>query len=178
MSEISYTMGAAVNGASSLYPAFAEAMNQFGYDWEPMTVTTEDNYILTTFHILGKTGEPRNATLGSVLIQHGRQQDGTSWITNYEVEDKGFQLLLVDEGYDVWIGNNRGTRYSWGHETLDANEEAYWNFSWAEMGLYDDPANITAIKQETGEDKIFYIGYSQGTGQMHYGLSHLDDSFH
>lgn len=27
-------------------------------------------------------------------------------------------------------------------------------------------------------DKIFYIGYSQGTIQMHYGLAHLESDFH
>jgi len=28
------------------------------------------------------------------------------------------------------------------------------------MGLYDDIANIKAIKQAAGVDKIFYMGYS------------------
>jgi len=32
------------------------------------------------------------------------------------------------------------------------------------MGMYDDTANIAMIKEATGEDKIFYVGYSQGTG--------------
>ena len=69
--------------------------------------------------------------------------------------------------------------YSWDHVQYDsASDPEYWNWTWADMGLYDDPANITAIKNATGEDKIFYLGYSQGTGQMHYGLSHIEDSFH
>ena len=46
------------------------------------------------------------------------------------------------------------------------------------MGMYDDKANIDAIKAATGEDKIFYLGYSQGTGQMHYGLSHDDEGYY
>ena len=45
------------------------------------------------------------------------------------------------------------------------------------MGLYDDVANIKAIKQQTGAEKIFYLGYSQGTVQMFYALSHQDDWF-
>ena len=44
------------------------------------------------------------------------------------------------------------------------------------MGMYDDTANIAMIKKATGEDKIFYVGYSQGTGQMHYALSHIEDT--
>jgi len=49
-------------------------MNDFGYDWEAFTVQTKDDYILSTFHILGKTGEERVSTAdskGSVLCQHG-----------------------------------------------------------------------------------------------------------
>ena len=47
---------------------------------------------------------------------------------------------------------------------LNALEDSdYWLFSFAEMGLYDDTANIRMIKEETGADKIFYLGYSQGT---------------
>ena len=51
--------------------------------------------------------------------------------------------------------------YSWDHETLSsANDPEYWLWSWAEMGLYDDTANISMIKQESAVDKIFYVGYS------------------
>ena len=69
--------------------------------------------------------------------------------------------------------------YSWDHETLDSAEDnEYWMWTWAEMGLYDDTANITMIKNQTGLDKIFYIGYSQGTAQMFYSLAHLESKFH
>ena len=138
-------------------------MSKFGYDWEPLQVTTDDDYILTTFHILGKSGEDRDGSAGTVLMMHGDTEDGTSWITNYG-DNKSPHLLLVDAGYDVWIGNNRGTMYSWGHKTLDAaSDPEYWDWTWAEMGLYDDTANITAIKEATRQEKIFYLGYSQGT---------------
>ena len=38
------------------YPRFADVMDKFGYDWEAVKVLTEDHYILSTFHILGKKG--------------------------------------------------------------------------------------------------------------------------
>ena len=81
-------------------------------------------------------------------------------------------------GYDIWMGNNRGTQYSQGHETLSTDDQAYWQFSWAEMGLHDGRANIKEIKHHTGVQKIFYLGYSQGTVQMFYGLAHLEDTFY
>ena len=134
-----------------MYPRFADIMTSQGYDWEPVTVTTEDKYILTTFHILGKTGQTQYATEGTVLVNHGLFQDGSSWMQNYiDVNEDPFHLKLVDAGYDIWIASNRGTEYSLGHETLSYNDAAYWNWSWAEMGIYDDIANIAAIKQATG----------------------------
>jgi len=47
-------------------------------------------------------------------------------------------LELVDNGYDVWLPNNRSTRYSSINDN-DSNleEQDRWNFSWAEMGRYD-----------------------------------------
>lgn len=107
-----------------------------------------------------------------MLLQHGDMEDGASWVTNF-TDDLPFHLQLYDAGYDVYIGNNRGTMYSWGHKTLDAaTDPEYWDWTWAQMGMNDDMANIKAIKSKSGVEKIFYVGYSQGTIQMHYGLAH------
>ena len=81
-------------------------------------------------------------------------------------------LQLVDEGYDIWMTNNRGTQYSLGHTSLDATkDESYWEFSWAQMGLYDDKSNIALAKEKSGRDKVIYLGWSQGTTQILYGLA-------
>jgi len=162
-------------------------MDLYGYTWESFEVTTEDSYILTTFHITGKVDKPYTPTKESILVQHGFLQDAASWIHSYATEpplvDPSYEpglpmaLQLADLGYDIWLGNNRGTEYSQGHETLTALQHEYWNWTWSEMGLYDDPANITFIKEKAKQDKIFYIGYSQGTVQMFYGLSHIEESF-
>ena len=73
-------------------------------------------------------------------------EDGTTWLAHFE--GVPFHLLLVDAGYDVWIGNNRGTEDSWEHETLSSTyDDEYWQWTWAEMGLYDDTANIRMIKE-------------------------------
>ena len=90
-------------------------------------MTTDDDYILTTFHVLGKKGSRQKTTEGSVLIQHGHTSDGTRMMETFE-DRIPFHLLLVDAGYDVWIGNNRGTEYSWGHKTLSELDPLYWNF--------------------------------------------------
>ena len=88
-------------------------------------------------------------------------------------------LQLAEAGYDVWIGSNRGTEYSQGHTSLTTDDPEFWAFSWAEMGIYDDVANIKKMKEVSGAEKVYYIGYSQGTIQMFYALAHknLEEEF-
>ena len=59
---------------------------------------------------------------------------------------------------------------------MTVDDPDFWKFSWAEMGLYDDIANIKEIKEQTGK-KIFYLGHSQGTIQMFYSLAHKEEEF-
>lgn len=69
---------------------------------------------------------------------------------------------LADAGYDVWMGNARGTEASREHVLLDPKEKEFWSFSWHEIGYYDLPACIDHILNATNHEKLFYIGYSQG----------------
>lgn len=54
-------------------------------------------------------------------------------------------FTLANAGYDVWLGNNRGSRYANQHTKLQHNSKEYWDFSWEEMGMYDLPAMIKRI---------------------------------
>lgn len=74
--------------------------------------------------------------------------------------------LLADAGYDVWMGNARGTEPSREHTRLKPNgvkQKEYWSFSWNEIGIFDLPAFIDYILNETKFKKLNYIGFSQGT---------------
>ena len=102
--------------------------------------------------------------------------DGASWLSSYS-SGLPMHLLLADAGYQVFIGNNRGTEYSQGHETLTVDDPEFWQWTWGEMGIYDGVANIRMMKERTGADKVFYIGYSQGNVQMFYALTKLEESF-
>ena len=158
-------------------------MAKYKYTWEAIEVETEDGYLLTTFHVTGSTETGKfNPDKGAVLIQHGNLQDAASWIDSYP-KGKPMPLILADRGYDVWMGNNRGTEYSQKNtKGLDTSMKEFWAWSYAEMGIYDDTANIQMIKEKTGKDKIFYLGYSQGTVQMFYGLikkgKEISDNLH
>lgn len=77
--------------------------------------------------------------------------------------------MLADAGYDVWMPNSRGNFYSRMHISKDPNsifDPKFWNFSWYEMGTYDQPAVIDYILEKTSQPKLYYIGYSQGTTSL------------
>lgn len=79
--------------------------------------------------------------------------------------------LLSDKGYDVWMGNSRGNTYSKGHVSMSVSDVKYWDFSWHEIGFYDLPASIDHVLAVTGQDKLLYVGHSQGTTALFVLLS-------
>ena len=80
-------------------------------------------------------------------------------------------LQLVDRGYDVWMATSRGATYSnCNHKDGQWTDENRWNFSFADMGKFDQKAFFDKIIEVTGQPKITYIGYSSGTTQMLYAL--------
>ena len=87
---------------------------------------------------------------------------------------------LYDQGYDIWMGNNRGTKYSNVSEKFPDDDDSFerWDFSYAELGIYDNPAFMDLIMQQTGAPKVTYIGYSMGTSQMFYGLTQLEQTYY
>ena len=89
-----------------------DLMVKYGYDYELYKVQTEDQWELSLFRIIGKAGSGSNAsTKPPVLVMHGSEMDAASWISYYFM-GVPMPMQLVEEGYDVWMGNNRGTRYS------------------------------------------------------------------
>lgn len=76
-----------------------------------------------------------------VLIYHGFLMSSEIWVCNLE-EYQNLPLLLVNLGYDVWLGNARGNKYSQNHLKLKANDVAFWNFSLNEYALYDLPDTV------------------------------------
>lgn len=84
-------------------------------------------------------------------------------------------MKLHDEGYDVWLGNNSDTNES--VHVGDDWEEDWKNLNWGAYGVKDIPSEIDVVLSVSGADKLTYIGYSQGTAQMFYGLSQLEEAY-
>ena len=69
---------------------------------------------------------------------------------------------LVDNGYDVWLGNVRGSLYGRDHNTLSVNNSEWWAWSWEQMALHDLPSMIEHTLKVTKAENLVYIGHSQG----------------
>ena len=129
-----------------------------------------------------------------MLFMHSFMQDATSWImASPETEANSAQLPLfldlADKGYSVWMGNNRGTRYSNKNDAKfsGADVPTYhryklmnyrkYDFTWDVMGTSDLPAFLNKITELNGNKKVTYVGYGQGNSQMFYGLAKNEQYF-
>lgn len=131
-----------------------QLITRYGYPMENHTITTEDGYILTLHRI------PKKNPRGVVVLQHPALTSCTMWIDkgNFSL---GFQLH--DAGYDVWLSNTRGNRYSRKHMKWSENDTQFWDHSFHEMAMYDMPAQYKFIDEKTkAAPNISFVGHSMG----------------
>ncbi|KAH7939593.1 hypothetical protein HPB52_014763 [Rhipicephalus sanguineus] len=139
----------------------AELVRSKGYAAEEHVTTTEDGYVLSLQHVLSGGGRLPGALPGPpVLLVHGLLSSAVEWVINYPHQSLGF--LLADAGYDVWLGNYRGTPYSRGHREYSDSDSRYWDFRLDEIGLLDLPALVDYVLAITGWPQLFLVGFSQG----------------
>ncbi|KAF2074882.1 hypothetical protein CYY_003801 [Polysphondylium violaceum] len=153
--------------------SFMGIVAENGYPIEEHFATTHDGYILRLFRIpYGINGNGSSTTTRRpVLLQHGLLDSSITWIIN--LPSQSLAYILADQGYDVWMGNNRGNVYSTNHTTLSVKSKEFWQFSYDEMGIYDLPTMIDYIIKETGFTQVPYVGHSEGT--MQAWIAYLKD---
>ena len=85
-----------------------------------------------------------------VLIGHGLFQCSGAFVLN---EDKSLAFRLIEEGYDVWIGNNRSIG-GLDHISLSYKDPEYWNWGLKELAVYDFKAMIDYVRSYSGFDRV------------------------
>eukprot|EP00930_Biecheleria_cincta_P085183 TRINITY_DN74593_c0_g1_i1.p1 TRINITY_DN74593_c0_g1~~TRINITY_DN74593_c0_g1_i1.p1 ORF type:complete len:602 (-),score=109.28 TRINITY_DN74593_c0_g1_i1:279-2084(-) len=133
---------------------FMSMVRQSRYPVEMHIATADDGVELTMFRIPRPGGHP-------VLLQHGLLDSAWMWVVSKEFAPAAFQLY--DAGYDVWLGNNRGNRFSLG---TAAQSSGFWNFSFDDMGRLDVPAEIRTVLEKTGKTGLSFVGHAQGASQF------------
>ncbi|KAF8273435.1 triacylglycerol lipase [Lactarius quietus] len=113
---------------------FEELCAIFGYhNVEEHVVLTKDGYLLGIFRIPGPKNEPGPAPGTStgkpvVYLHHGLLMNSEVWVCLTDPE-RSVPFVLAELGYDVWLGNNRGNKYSKKSIHHDPSSSNYIGFS-------------------------------------------------
>ncbi|PLB38878.1 putative ab-hydrolase associated lipase [Aspergillus candidus] len=163
-----------------------------GLDIETFKVQTEDNFILTLWHVYNPqeytplsaqarryrgpevfadrkdpASHPDSNRKYPVLLIHGLLQSAGAYCVN---DDDSLAFYLAKSGYDVWLGNNRCALRP-EHTTLSPSDPRMWSWNLQQMGTLDVSALVSRVLYETGFDKLGLVCHSQGTAQTLVALS-------
>lgn len=150
----------------------SEYIEAKGYRAEDHFVTTPDGYILGLHRIPAQSdgADNNDSPLRPVLIIHGFMQSSEAFAIRQKTTDS-LPLVLADAGYDVWLGNNRGNKYSHKHLHKKPKHEDFWDYSLDDLARFDLPSMIDHVLAQTGAKSLTLIGFSQGTAQSFAYLS-------
>lgn len=156
---------------------------------------TSDGFIIQLVRVVNPYVKDKSK-LRPVLLFHGFQCSSTLWLVAaeghldkdgvyYEIDHKGavrngseeignsLGFVLATRGYDVWLSNYRGSRYSANHTSFAFDDPKLWAFSIDEMINIDLPQSIDYILRLTSRPRLAYVGHSQGNFLMFCMLSAL-----
>ncbi|XP_073953259.1 lipase 3-like isoform X2 [Choristoneura fumiferana] len=133
------------------------------YAVEEHTVKTDDGYVLTLFRIPPKSAESGDMQTKRpvVFLMHGLLGSSDDWLLMGP--GKSLAYILADLDYDVWMGNARGNKYSRRHVSKNPGQPDFWQFSNDEIALHDLPTMIDYALSTSKQEKMYYVGYSEGT---------------
>ncbi|KAI9828277.1 MAG: hypothetical protein M1819_006615 [Sarea resinae] len=159
-------------------PDFVDLCALFGYYAEEHIVQTGDGYLLGLHRLGWRKGEealrvnsgPDGLRKKVVYLHHGLLMDSEVWVCLTE-KQRCLPFQLVEMGYDVWLGNNRGNKYSKKSTKHSPTSTAFWDFSMDQFAFHDIPDSIDYVLSTTKQPSLSYIGFSQGTAQAFATLS-------
>ena len=148
------------------------------YQVQHFEVETSDGYILT-MHRVRLTDEYKSKLMAEnaknidkpVLLVHGFGSCSITYFIGGSERSPGH--YFVNRGFDVWVANQRGTKFSLKHKNPDIPLSDYFSFSADEGGCLDIPAYYTHILSQVklANPKIILVGLSMGGLQSIMALS-------
>jgi len=154
---------------------FGDLCSIWGYEFEEHVMLTKDGYLLGLHRLCTSKGAQRTS-IGTrtnkpvVYLHHGLLMNSEIWIC-LTSPDRALPFVLVDLGFDVWLGNNRGNKYSKKSIKCDPNSKEFWNYSIDDFAWHDIPDSINYILDITQARSVSYVGFSQGSAQAFAALS-------
>jgi lysosomal acid lipase/cholesteryl ester hydrolase len=80
------------------------------------------------------------------------------WVANQD-EQCNLPFVLARNGYDVWLGNARGNKYSQYHVNLSPRHQAFWEFSINEFAMRDLPDTVDVNRMHKYYMCTLYLFY-------------------
>ncbi|KAH6888027.1 Alpha/Beta hydrolase protein [Thelonectria olida] len=151
---------------------FVELCRIWGYEAEEHIVQTKDGYLLGLHRLQWRKGEesqkvnvgPTSVRKRVAYLHHGLLMNSEVWVALTD-EQRCLPFELVERGFDVWFGNNRGNKYSKKSINCSPTSIQFWDFSMDEFAFHDIPDSIQYILDTTQQESLSYVGFSQGTAQ-------------
>ncbi|XP_045771409.1 lipase 3-like [Maniola jurtina] len=138
-----------------------------GYYSETHDVITSDGYILEINRIPNsryKKGPIKPKSKPVVFLMHGLQASAISYI--FAGPNISLAYQLADAGYDVWMGNSRGTVNSRRHIRLNPDDrrdkKEFFDYTFEDIAVKDLPTMIDYVLEVTKQPQLNYVGHSQG----------------
>ncbi|XP_047002474.1 lipase member K-like isoform X2 [Schistocerca americana] len=147
-----------------------DGCRDYGLTCETHAVETEDGYQLAAHRVLVPPGVPRR---GALLAVSGLICCSDSFLLLHP----GRSMLkpLSEAGYDVTLGNLRGSTYATGH---GCSQQRNCRFNLDDMGEYDVEALVGLTQRVTGDARPFYLGHSSGGGALYTWLQRRPRAHH
>ncbi|XP_018010974.1 lipase member K [Hyalella azteca] len=159
-SKLTKLLASLLNIPPEVYFSTHQHILQQGYPAEEHFVVTPDGYILTVNRIPGpRHSRGRSRSPDVVLMMTATLSSSSDYIVSSP--NHSLAYLLADAGYDVWLGNVRGTRDGRNHTRLNPDKDRrFWNFSIDDVARYDYPALASYITRHAGVERFFFVGFS------------------
>ncbi|MCP4809305.1 MAG: alpha/beta hydrolase [Proteobacteria bacterium] len=90
----------------------------------------------------------------AVVLMHGMSVNHYNWDFRPEVS---LADHLASEGFDVWVPSLRGDQ-----NAVAPDRHAARDYCFDDHARYDAPAALSAIREKTGQQELYWVGHSMG----------------